>query len=202
MSYCVPCHVTTTTPAVLLSLGCWAMVSGWYWWANDLPTHTHHLTYTHMPTQYYTPWCAYSQDALPHFVAAVQYIVDHNITELSIGKLDVSKQPGTRTHSNPLTPHTVHPLHTSHLTQSTHYTLEHPHTSHSPPTTRFNPSHSPPTTHSNPLTPHTVHPLHTRTPHTSHSPPTTHSNPLTPHTVHPLHTRTPSHLTQSTHYTL
>ena len=44
--------------------------------------------------QFYTPWCEHSQAALPHFVAAVQHIVDHNMTGVSIGKLDISKESG------------------------------------------------------------------------------------------------------------
>ncbi len=116
---CDPPPSSITKPG-MLSSGVWLILVS----QRPPPTpHTH--THTTPHTQFYTPWCTHSEDALPHFVAAVQHIVDHNITQLSIGKIDISKAPGIYAHSL----HTVHTLtpHTSHRTRAAVEHTDHPH---------------------------------------------------------------------------
>jgi len=46
--------------------------------------------------QFYTSWCEYSQQALPHFLEVFQHIVDTNTSGVYIGKIDVTKHGGER----------------------------------------------------------------------------------------------------------
>ncbi len=47
-----------------------------------------------MYVQLYAPWCEYSQLALDEFIPTVQYIVDKNISDMVVGKIDIIKNNG------------------------------------------------------------------------------------------------------------
>lgn len=44
--------------------------------------------------QLYASWCVHSRAALAEFLETIQYIVDHNITEMVVGKIDIVKHSG------------------------------------------------------------------------------------------------------------
>ena len=44
--------------------------------------------------QFYASWCAYSDAAMPEFKAVLQYIVDQNITDVHMGKIEVTRNTG------------------------------------------------------------------------------------------------------------
>lgn len=44
--------------------------------------------------QLYAPWCVHSQAALAEFLKTIQYIIDKNITDIVVGKIDITKHGG------------------------------------------------------------------------------------------------------------
>ena len=46
------------------------------------------------PSQFYASWCAHSTAAMPHFRDTLQYVVDRNMTNMHVGKMEVTKSGG------------------------------------------------------------------------------------------------------------
>jgi len=63
-----------------------------------LPLFLSHFPFLSQPPMcsppFYASWCSHSSAAMPHFRDTLQYVVDMNMTNMHVGKMEVTKNGG------------------------------------------------------------------------------------------------------------